>query len=64
LGNQMHTAWSAFIRGEAPAAPGLPTWPQYNTQNRPTMILGANGAESRVEQAPQSAELSLWNRVL
>jgi para-nitrobenzyl esterase len=64
LGNQMHTAWSAFIRGEAPAAPGLPTWPQYNTQNRPTMILGAIGAESRVEQAPQSAELSLWNRVL
>jgi len=64
LGKQMHAAWSAFIRGETPAAPGLPTWPQYNAQSRPTMIFGADGAESRVEQAPQSAELSLWNQVL
>jgi para-nitrobenzyl esterase len=65
LGKQMHTAWSAFIRGETPAAPGLPAWPQYNVQSRSTMIFGANGnAESRVEQAPQAAELSLWNEIL
>jgi para-nitrobenzyl esterase len=65
LGRQMHTAWSAFIRGEAPAAPGLPAWPLYNAQSRPTMIFGAGaGAESRVEQAPQAAELRLWDGAL
>lgn len=65
LGKQMHAAWSAFIRGEAPAAPGLPAWPPYNEHSRSTMILGANAsAESRVEQAPQAAELGLWNNIL
>ena len=65
LGKQMHTAWSAFIRGETPAAPGLPAWPQYSEPSRSTMIFGANGnAESRVEQAPQAAELRLWNEIL
>jgi para-nitrobenzyl esterase len=65
LGKQIHTAWSAFIRGETPAAPGLPTWPPYNFQDRSTMILGKNAsAESRVEQAPQAAELELWKETL
>jgi para-nitrobenzyl esterase len=65
LGKQMHAAWSAFIRGETPAAPGLPAWPQYNTQDRSTMILGTeSSAESRVEQSPQAAERSLWNETL
>lgn len=65
LGKQMHTAWSTFIRGETPAAPGLPVWPQYNEQTRSTMILGTNAnAESRVEQAPQAAELKLWDESL
>lgn len=65
LGKQMHAAWSAFIRGETPAAPGLPTWPLYNEQNRPTMIFGADAsAASRVEDAPQAAELKLWNDAL
>jgi para-nitrobenzyl esterase len=65
LGKQMHTAWSSFIRGEVPSAPGLPAWPQYNEQSRSTMIFGRNAdAESRVEQAPQANELKLWNEVL
>ena len=65
LGRQMHAAWSAFIRGETPAAPGLPAWPLYSEQSRPTMILGTNAsAESRVEQAPQAAELGLWKGAL
>jgi para-nitrobenzyl esterase len=65
LGKQIHTAWSAFIRGETPTAPGLPTWPPYNSQDRSTMIFGKNAsAESRVEQAPQAAELGLWNETL
>jgi para-nitrobenzyl esterase len=65
LGKQMHAAWSAFIRGETPAASGLPVWPLYNEQSRSTMIFGArDNAESRVEQAPQAAELKLWNETL
>jgi para-nitrobenzyl esterase len=61
LGKQVHLAWAAFIRGETPAAPGLPAWPEYNVGNRPTMILDVN---SRVEQKPNEAELRLWDGVL
>jgi para-nitrobenzyl esterase len=65
LSKQMHTAWSAFIRGEAPSAAELPAWPRYNERSRSTMIFGArSSAESRVDQAPQAAELELWNDVL
>jgi len=61
LGTQIHLAWVAFIRGETPAAPGLPVWPQYSVETRPTMVLDT---ESRVEQKPQEAELRLWDGVL
>ncbi|MBB5345633.1 para-nitrobenzyl esterase [Edaphobacter lichenicola] len=65
LGKQMHAAWAAFIRGEKPAAPGLPTWPLYDEKSRSTMIFGAKASsESRVEHAPQAAELALWNETL
>ena len=61
LAKQMHQAWSAFIRGESPAAPGLPTWPQYRSDSRPTMVLDT---QSRVDQKPHEAELRLWDGVL
>jgi para-nitrobenzyl esterase len=61
LAKQIHAAWAAFIRGETPAAPGLPPWPQYSTTTRPTMILDT---ESRVEQKPAETELRLWDTVL
>lgn len=61
LAKQIHLAWAAFIRGEAPAAPGLPAWPPYTTATRPTMILDT---ESRVEQQPNQAELRLWDGIL
>ncbi len=61
LAMQMNAAWAAFIRGEAPAAKGLPTWPQYNPQTRPTMMLDA---VSRVEERPQERELRLWDGIL
>jgi para-nitrobenzyl esterase len=57
LGKQMHAAWIAFIRGQTPAATGLPTWPAYNLQDRPTMILDS---QSQVVQKPYQAELDLW----
>jgi para-nitrobenzyl esterase len=61
LATQMHTAWSAFIRGEVPAAPGLPVWPAYTTTTRPTMILDH---PSRIDQLPQNPELHLWDHKL
>ena len=61
LANQVHLAWSAFIKGNSPAAPGLPTWPEYNTSLRPTMILNATSA---VEQNPHQSELDLWSKFL
>lgn len=61
LAAQMHAAWCAFIRGEAPAAPGLPAWPNYNPDTRPTMLLDRT---SRIENQPAEAELRLWDGVL
>ncbi|WP_158749097.1 carboxylesterase/lipase family protein [Acidobacterium sp. S8] len=61
MATQMFTAWCAFIRGETPAADGLPAWPEYRSDTRPTMILDT---QSRVEQQPQEADLRLWDGVL
>ena len=66
LSQQMHAAWAAFIRGEAPAANGLPPWPLYKEKQRATMIFGtADGVgASRVENDVQAKELRLWDGVL
>jgi para-nitrobenzyl esterase len=61
LAKQMHLAWATFIRGESPAAPGLPPWPQYSSATRPTMVLDT---QCRLEEKPQEAELRLWDRIL
>jgi para-nitrobenzyl esterase len=61
LAMQMHLAWAAFIRGETPAAPGLPAWPPYNRDTRSTMILNT---QSHVEDQPQQAEFNLWHGAL
>ena len=58
LAGMMNRTWAAFIRGEPPAAPGLPSWPAYNAQTRPTMLFDT---VSRVVDAPQAAELALWH---
>jgi para-nitrobenzyl esterase len=61
LAKQMHEAWVAFIKGEAPGAEGLPVWPEYTSGARETMVLDAS---SKVEEKPQEAELRLWDGVL
>lgn len=61
LADRMSDAWKAFLRGEAPNAKGLPKWPEYRSGTRPTMMLNTR---SRVEQAPQEAELRLWDGIL
>jgi para-nitrobenzyl esterase len=61
LAKQVHLAWAAFIRGETPSAPGLPAWPRYASDTRPTMIFDD---QSRIEAKPQEAELRLWDDLL
>jgi para-nitrobenzyl esterase len=61
LARQMHAAWVAFIRGGVPAAEGLPSWPAYRSDTRPTMIFDA---QSRVETRPQETEMRFWDGVL
>ncbi|MCU1323101.1 MAG: Carboxylesterase type [Acidobacteriaceae bacterium] len=61
LGLAIHQAWVAFIQGKAPTAPGLPDWPQYDANSRPTMVLSPH---SHVEQKPFDQELHLWDSIL
>ncbi len=61
LARQMHAAWVAFIKGDTPAAEGLPVWPAYSAEARPTMLFDRT---SRVEMRPQESELRLWDGVL
>ncbi len=61
LARQMHDAWAGFIKGEVPAAAGLPVWPAYDADKRMTMVLDTT---SRVEERPQEAELRVWDGTL
>jgi len=60
LATQVHAAWVGFIKGKAPAAEGLPAWPQYDETRRMTLII--NHA-SVVESDPWGVERSLWKDV-
>jgi para-nitrobenzyl esterase len=57
----MHEAWVGFLKGNAPAAAGLPAWPRFSAATRSTMLFNA---PSRVEQHPAEAEVKLWAGVL
>ncbi len=41
LAQRMHTAWIAFVRTGDPNHAGLPHWPAYDTDRRPTMEFGS-----------------------
>lgn len=60
LAARMHHAWTSFIAGGAPAAPGLPDWPAYDTRRRPTMILDRT---SRVVDDPWPDDRRRWTRL-
>ncbi len=57
LATTIQAAWATFIRGEAPAAEGLPRWPIYEVPRRSTMLLDR---ESRVVDDPAGAQRALW----
>jgi len=61
LARTMHAAWTAFLKGEAPTAPGMPAWPTFKNDSQTTMILDV---PSHVAQRPQAEELALWNGLL
>ena len=52
----MSPAWIAFARTGSPNAPGLPSWPRYDTRSRSTMIYNV---VSRAVNDPYAEERSL-----
>lgn len=63
LAAAMHAAWVSFIRtgdpnGAASASAGLPAWPRYDLDRRPTMLLDL---ESRVVDDPGGVTRELWS---
>ncbi|WP_149402573.1 carboxylesterase/lipase family protein [Dictyobacter arantiisoli] len=61
LGDIMHAAWISFIRtgnpNLDPRRAGLPDWPCYNLEQRPTMLFNQ---ASQLAHDPQSAERQCW----
>jgi para-nitrobenzyl esterase len=57
LVEQMSGAWLAFARTGDPNHPGLPAWPAYDTERRPTMLFDAG---CRVVDDPDAEERLAW----
>ena len=53
LADQMSATWAAFARTGDPNHEGLPAWPAYSADTRPSMIFDI---ESRVENDPRSEQ--------
>jgi para-nitrobenzyl esterase len=58
VADAMSEAWLAFARTGNPNHPGIPTWPTYEPQHRPTMIFDH---ASVVEDDPLGAERQAWD---
>lgn len=56
----MRTAWTAFARGQAPAAPGWPEWLPYRQAERASLSIAAL---TRREDDPESARRLLWQDI-
>lgn len=61
LSARMRTAWSAFARGEAPAAPGWPEWAPYREAGRATLRIAA---ETVRQDDPERERRGLWEGVI
>ncbi|CAN5798777.1 carboxylesterase/lipase family protein [soil metagenome] len=57
LGDKMSRAWIAFARTGRPQHGGLPIWPDYRIDTRPTMIFDT---ECRVVNDPQRIQRQAW----
>ena len=56
LADQVSAVWANFAKTGRPSGPGIPSWPQYNSQTRPTMIFDTT---SRVVNDPRSEQRKL-----
>ena len=61
LAEKMSGAWMAFARTGDPNTAGLPQWPAYSAESRPTMLLNN---ESRVVSDPERGLRLLMEEVL
>lgn len=61
LADVMSEAWLAFARTGNPNHPGLPDWPQYQTDDRATMIFDTTPA---VVNDPRRQERAILDAAL
>ena len=61
LADSVHAAWVAFAKTGDPQHAGLPTWPTWNVDARPTMVLDTVPA---VVNDPAADERLLWDGVV
>lgn len=59
VAEQMHQAWINFARNGNPNSESLREWPQYNLNDRSTMIFNL---ESAVENDPNGKERMIWEQ--
>lgn len=57
LAKTMSTVWANFARTGNPNGEGVPEWPPYNSEARPTMIFNVPSA---AENDPRQAEREVW----
>jgi para-nitrobenzyl esterase len=58
LAEKMSRTWLAFARSGNPNHEGIPNWPPYSTERRPTMMFDN---QCRVEDDPYRAERMAWD---
>jgi len=57
LPDRMHRAWISFVKGGDPNHDGIPEWPAYDTDTRPTMEFGGT---SELLQDPLGTSRACW----
>jgi para-nitrobenzyl esterase len=57
LATAMHRTWVQFIKTGDPNGGGLPAWPRYDLERRPTMLIDR---ESRVADDPAGVARAMW----
>ena len=57
LADLVQESWTAFARSGNPSTASSGEWPDYETERRATMVLGAH---THVEDAPYEAERRFW----